>query len=266
MNSYYKFTILGCGSSGGVPRLGNHWGNCDPNEQKNFRTRCSLLVQRFASEGVTNVLVDTSPDMRIQLINASIGTLDGVIYTHYHADHIHGIDDLRMIVINRKKRLPVWADKKTSQRLLKCFDYIFEQFEDSKYPPILDIKNIKDKTTISGLGGDITFEALKVNHGEIDALGFKIGNTAYIPDVLEIYDTTWPLLENLQYLIIDALRYAPHPSHTNVEKTLGWIKFLKPKNAILTNMHNDLDYHILNSQTPENVVPAFDGFNFEITD
>ena len=131
MKPYFKFTILGCGSSGGVPRLGNHWGNCNPNEQKNQRTRCSLLVQRFATHGVTNVLIDTSPDMRAQLIDARIGTLDGVIYTHYHADHIHGIDDLRMIVINRKNRLPVWADKKTSDRLLKCFDYIFVFINDN---------------------------------------------------------------------------------------------------------------------------------------
>ncbi len=263
--SVYKFTILGCGSSGGVPRLGNHWGNCDPAEKKNHRTRCSLLVQKFSGSGVTTVLVDTSPDMRAQLINASISTLDGVIYTHYHADHIHGIDDLRMIVINRKKRLPVWADQNTRARLLKCFDYIFEPFEGSKYPPILNINNIEEKTAISGSGGEIIFESLKVNHGEIDALGFRIGNMAYIPDVLYIYDSTWALLKNLKYLVIDALRYAPHPSHTHLEQTLDWIKIIKPDKAILTNMHNDLDYKTLNSQTPRNIFPAYDGLNFEIS-
>ena len=264
MKSFYKFTILGCGSSGGVPRLGNHWGKCDPKEEKNFRTRCSLLVQKFSNSGVTSVLVDTSPDMRTQLINAEIGLLDGVVYTHYHADHIMGIDDLRMIVINRKKRLPVWADKRTSERLLKSFYYIFEQLEHSKYPPILDLNNIKEKTHIMGAGGEIIFESLKVNHGEIDALGFRVGDVAYIPDVLEIYDSTWPLLKRLNYLVIDALRRTPHPTHTHLEKTLKWIDAIKPQKAILTNMHNDLDYQTLEAETPEHISPAFDGLSFTI--
>lgn len=264
MKSYYKFTILGCGSSGGVPRLGNLWGNCDPQEPKNTRLRCSLLIQRFQKSGVTNVLVDTSPDMRNQLIKASIGTLDGVIYTHYHADHVNGIDDLRMIVINLKKRLTVWADKTTQKRLFKCFDYVFEQMEGSTYPPILKMNLIEQSNVINGAGGEICLEAIKVNHGSIEALGFKIGSTAYIPDVLEIYESSKPLLKNLQYLIIDALRYSPHPSHAHVDKTLSWINELNPNYSILTNMHTDLDYHTLNSETPSNITPAYDGLSFKV--
>ncbi len=264
MNSYYKFTILGCGSSGGVPRLGNLWGNCDSKEPKNTRLRCSLLVQKFGKSGTTSVLIDTSPDMRTQLINASVGILDGVLYTHYHADHVNGIDDLRMIVMNRKKRLPVWADLATRKRLLKCFDYIFQDMEDSSYPPILELNHIKKKTLIRGSGGDICFEAIKVNHGNLDALGFRIDDMAYIPDVLEIYDESKPLLLNLEYLIIDALRYRPHPSHAHLDKTLSWIEEFQPKQTILTNMHNDLDYKRLQAETPANVTPAYDGLFFEI--
>ena len=264
MKSHYKFTILGCGSSGGVPRLGNLWGKCDPSEPKNTRLRCSLLVQKFGEVGVTNVLIDTSPDMRAQLIKASIGSLDGVIYTHYHADHVNGIDDLRMIVLNRRKRLPVWADDSTQKRLFKCFDYVFEQMQGSTYPPILEMNTIQQNTVIEGPGGDICLESIKVNHGSIEALGFKIGSTAYIPDVLEIYKSSKPLLNNLQYLIIDALRYAPHPSHTHLAKTLQWIDELQPNQSILTNMHNDLDYQQLNSETPSNITPAYDGLSFKV--
>ena len=164
------------------------WGNCDPLEPKNVRSRCSLLVQKFNREGVTSILVDTSPDMRNQLINACVGILDGVIYTHYHADHVNGIDDLRMIVLNRKERLPIWADNNTQERLLKCFDYVFQQMDGSAYPSILKMNSIEQKTKIHGPGGVICFEPIRVNHGRIDALGFKIGTTAYIPDVFEIYE------------------------------------------------------------------------------
>ena len=264
MKPYYKFTILGCGSSGGVPRLGNLWGNCDPLEPKNSRLRCSLLVQKFGKFGVTTVIIDTSPDMRNQLIKASVGILEGVIYTHYHADHVNGIDDLRMVVANRKKRLHIWADCPTQKRLLKCFDYVFEQMKGSAYPPILEMNLIKEKTTIDGPGGKICFEKIQVNHGNIDALGFRIGDVVYLPDVLEINETTKKSFLNLKYLIIDALRYRPHPSHSHLEKTLAWIKEFQPKHAILTNMHNDLDYSTVKLETPTNVTPAFDGLTFEV--
>ena len=264
MKPHLKFTILGCGSSGGVPRIGNLWGNCDPSEPKNVRSRCSLLVQKFNREGVTSILVDTSPDMRNQLINACVGILDGVIYTHYHADHVNGIDDLRTIVLNRKSRLQVWADKATQIRLFKSFDYVFDRIKGSDYPEILEMNTIVQNTEITGPGGSVNFKPIIVNHGNIDALGFKVDNIAYVPDVFDIKDSSKKLLYNLEYLIIDALRYHPHSSHAHVEKTLNWISEFRPRKAILTNMNNDLDYTKLNSETPYNVTPAYDGLFFEI--
>ncbi|MGI9394068.1 MAG: MBL fold metallo-hydrolase, partial [Boseongicola sp.] len=173
------FTILGCGSSGGVPRLGDLWGACDPTNPKNRRRRCSLLVERVNSEGTTRVLIDTSPDMRQQLLDAGVGTLDAVIFTHGHADHVHGIDDLRMIVFNRKARLPVWADGPTQERFLAGFGYAFTQPTGSPYPPILILHTIDGPVSVSGAGGTIEFLPFNVDHGAIDSLGFRVKNTAY---------------------------------------------------------------------------------------
>ncbi len=254
-----RFTILGCGSSGGVPRLGGHWGDCDPENPKNTRRRCSLLVERDGPEGTTTVLIDTSPDMRSQLLGSGTGRLDGVVYTHSHADHTNGIDDLRMIVFNMKTRVPVWADGDTQNDLLGRFGYAFVQPEGSPYPPILDLKSIDGPFEIDGPGGAIPFQPFRVNHGAIDALGFRINDLAYLPDVAEFYDDTRSELAGLDYLIIDALRRSPHPTHAHLEKTLGWIEELKPKRAVLTNMHIDLDYATVNAETPDHITPAFDG-------
>lgn len=257
------FTILGCGSSGGVPRLGGLWGACDPDNPKNRRKRCSLLVEQHGPDGTTRVLIDTSPDLRQQLLDAGVGELDGVIYTHGHADHVHGIDDLRMIVFNMKSRLAVWADGPTQERLYGSFGYAFMQPEGSPYPPILDMHTIKGAVTVNGAGGPIAFEPFRVGHGSIDALGFRIGALAYLPDVADIPDSTWPALENLDVWIVDALRRTPHPTHAHLERTLGWIDRARPKQAVLTNMHIDLDYAEVDAETPENVTPAFDGMVIE---
>lgn len=195
-----RFTILGCGSSGGVPRIGGHWGECDPENPKNVRRRCSLLVERETDYGITRVLIDTTPDMRAQLVSAGAGTLDGVVYTHSHADHTHGIDDLRQVVFNIGRQLDVWADGDTQDSLLMRFSYAFVQPEGSPYPSILNMHTIKGPVTISGEGGDITLTPFKVEHGSIDALGFRIKNVAYLPDVSEIYDDAWPALEGLGLL------------------------------------------------------------------
>jgi len=256
------FTILGCGSSGGVPRLGGHWGDCDPEEPKNRRTRCSLLVEREDEDGVTRVLIDTSPDMRAQLLNAGVGELDAVLFTHSHADHVHGLDDLRQIVFNTRRRLGVWADGPTQDALYSRFGYAFMQPVGSPYPPILDMHTITDEITIGGTGGALSFTPFKVNHGTIDALGFRIGDVAYLPDVAEIYDNAWSALEGLDLLIIDALRRTPHPTHAHLEKTLSWIERAKPRRAILTNMHLDMDYATVAAETPEHVTPAHDGLIF----
>lgn len=254
-----RFTILGCGSSGGVPRLGGHWGDCDPTNPKNERTRCSLLVERENNDGITRVLIDTTPDMRMQLLRAGVGTLDAVIYTHSHADHVHGLDDLRQIVFNTKDRLAVWADGDTQNDLFSRFGYAFVQPEGSPYPPILEMHTIKGDVTISGEGGDITLTPFKVNHGAIDALGFRICDLAYLPDVAEMYDDSWAALEGLECLILDALRRTPHPTHLHLDKALDWIARVAPARAVLTNMHIDLDYAKVEAETPDHIVPAYDG-------
>ncbi len=259
-----RFTILGCGSSGGVPRLGGHWGACDPNNPKNRRQRCSMLVERIGSNGTTSVLIDTSPDLRNQLLGTNTGRLDGVVYTHAHADHVHGIDDLRMIVFNMRARLPVWADGPTQNDLISRFGYAFVQPEGSPYPPILELRTIDGDVTISGDGGEITFQPFLVDHGSIDALGFRIGGLAYLPDVAKIPDGAWDQLKDLDVWIVDALRRDPHPTHSHLDQTLSWIEQAAPKRAVLTNMHIDLDYATLLAETPDHIEPAFDGMTIEL--
>ena len=260
------FTILGCGSSGGVPRIGGLWGACDPENPKNTRRRCSMLVERIDEGGTTRVLIDTSPDMRQQLLDAGIGTLDAVVYTHGHADHIHGIDDLRPIVFARKERLPVWADGPTQERLYSGFGYVFTQPEGSPYPPILEMHTIKGDVVIEGAGGAITLTPFKVGHGSIDALGFRIKGLAYLPDVAEIYDAAWPVLGNLDVWVLDALRRDPHPTHAHLAQSLEWIDRVKPNRAVLTNMHIDLDYETLRAELPDHIEPAFDGLQLRLPD
>lgn len=260
------FTILGCGSSGGVPRLGGLWGDCDPENPKNRRRRCSMLIEREDTSGTTRVLIDTSPDLREQLLGAGIGELDAVVYTHGHADHMHGIDDLRMIVFNTKRRLPVWADGPTQERLYGSFGYVFVQPEDSPYPPLLDMHTIDGPVTINGAGGEITLTPFEVDHGAIDALGFRVKNVAYLPDVATIPEAAWPALSNLDTWVLDALRRTPHPTHAHLDLALNWINRAKPRRAILTNMHIDMDYEAVSRETPAHVEPAFDGMRFHVDD
>ena len=253
------FTILGCGSSGGVPRIGGDWGECDPTDPRNARRRCSLLVERHDTGGTTRVLVDTSPDMRAQLLDAGVGTLDAVIFTHNHADHVHGIDDLRQVVFNLRRRLQVWADGPTQEALYSRFGYAFVQPKDSPYPPILEMNTIQGDVTVTGAGGSVTFQPFKVLHGSIDVLGFRIGDLAYLPDVSDIYPETWAKLAGLDCWVLDALRRKPHPTHAHLAQSLEWIARAAPRRAVLTNMHIDLDYATLDAETPANVTPAHDG-------
>ncbi len=253
-----RFTILGCGSSGGVPRLGNNWGDCDPDNPRNTRRRCSMLIEQDGEEGTTRVLIDASPDLRAQLLDAGVGELDAVVFTHSHADHVHGLDDLRMIVFNMKQRLPVWADGDTQNALYSRFGYAFTQPEGSPYPPILDMHTIDGDVTIDGAGGAVTLRPFEVNHGSIDSLGFRVGDLAYLPDVASIPDDVWPMLQGLDTWICDALRRTPHPTHAHLEQTLEWMQRAAPRRGILTNMHIDMDYETLVHETPDFITPAYD--------
>ncbi|MCV6586443.1 MAG: MBL fold metallo-hydrolase [Marinibacterium sp.] len=259
MSDRLQFTILGCGSSGGVPRLGGHWGDCDPGNPRNRRRRCSMLVERIGDAGTTTVLIDTSPDLRSQLLDTGTGRLDGVVYTHSHADHVHGIDDLRMIVFNMRARLPVWADGDTQNDLFSRFGYAFVQPKTSPYPPILEMNTIDGAFEIDGPGGPIPFQPFKAHHGSIDALGFRIGGLAYLPDVVAIPDDSWPLLDGLDIWVVDALRRTPHPTHAHLDLALEWIERARPAQAVLTNMHIDMDYQAVVDETPDHVTAAYDG-------
>lgn len=264
MTAKLRFTILGCGSSGGVPRIGGHWGDCDAKNPKNRRRRCSMLVERITDQGITRVLIDTSPDMREQLLDADVGWLDAVVFTHSHADHTHGIDDLRQIVFNMRNRLPVWADVPTQTALRDRFAYAFEQLPGSPYPPILDLQLLDGPVTVSGKGGTLVLQPFLVDHGSMDALGFRVGGLAYLPDAVAIPAAGWAMLDGLDIWVVDALRRMPHPTHAHLALTLEWIARAAPKQAVLTNMHIDLDYETVLAETPAHVTPAFDGMIIEI--
>ena len=261
-----SFRILGCGSSGGVPRLDGNWGDCDPENPKNRRTRCSLLVQRTGKEGTTNVLIDTSPDMRNQLIDANVTWLDAILYSHDHADQTHGIDDVRAMVYAKQKRIEVWMDEATSQTLTSRFGYCFEQSAGTLYPAILKDNRIKTpyrEIRVAGEGGTITATPFRQIHGNIDSLGFRFQNIAYSSDISDIPEESYPMLEGLECWVVDALRRAPHPTHFHLDKTLAEIERFKPKRAILTNLHVDMDYVQLCNELPKNIIPAFDGLEFD---
>ncbi|MGB6197495.1 MAG: MBL fold metallo-hydrolase [Methyloceanibacter sp.] len=256
-----KLTILGCGTSGGVPRVGNIWGACDPSNPKNRRRRCSVLVQKEGGEGTTNVLVDTPPDLREQLLDVGVGWLDGVLYTHDHADHTHGIDDLRMVSYNGRRRVAAYYDELTGQQLRQRFAYCFKMSANGEYPPILDGHQIAPGVSVKipGPGGDIEALPFRQRHGSGETLGFRFGGIAYSPDISDLPEESLKYLENLDVWIIDALRYVRHPSHFSVDEALAWIRRIKPKRAVLTHMHVDLDYETLAKEVPEGVEPGYDG-------
>lgn len=262
-------TILGCGSSGGVPRVGNIWGDCDPTNPKNRRRRCALLIQgkTTGSDQSTNILIDTGCDLREQLLDCNVAHVDAVFYTHEHADHTHGIDDLRVLALNSKKRVDVYLSKRTEERLRKSFNYCFEAPPGSGYPPILNAHNIEsgDVIEINGPGGSIAVSAFAQEHGDIISLGFRVHNLAYSCDVSGIPAQSLSAVTDLDVWILDALRRKPHPSHLSFEQSLELIERLKPREAVLTNMHIDLDYAQVEKNTPYNVTPAYDGLVIDVT-
>jgi len=266
MADLLRLTILGCGSSPGVPRITGDWGACDPANPKNRRRRAAALVERISENGTTVVVIDTGPDFRDQMLLANVQQIDAVVYTHPHADHIHGIDDLRSYVIEQQQLIDIYADRSTLFRLKEGFGYCFETPKGSSYPPIVKAHVIDhaQPVVIGGRGGFIRLEPLPQIHGEIISLGFRIGNLAYCSDVSAYPDTTAARLHGLDWLIIDALQYRTHPSHFSLGEALDWIKRLKPKRAALTHMHVPLDYDTVLRETPDNVEPAFDGMVIEL--
>jgi len=263
-----KVTILGGGSSGCVPRIGGtdgqgDWGACDPAEPRNRRRRCSILVEN----GPTRVLVDCSPDMREQLLDARVATLDAVFITHDHADQSHGIDDLRMIAQNMMRRVPVHAGPETLAVLRRRFSYCFEATSNGAYPAILEAHEITRPFAdirIGAADAPITVRAFDQDHGTMVSQGFRFGPVAYSSDVVNLDDAAFAALEGVECWIVDALRYRPHPTHSHLEKTLAWISRIRPRRAILTNLHIDLDYRTLMNSLPGCVEPAFDGMQIVI--
>jgi phosphoribosyl 1,2-cyclic phosphate phosphodiesterase len=267
MSERLRFTILGCGSSGGVPRTDGNWGKCDPHEPKNRRSRCSLLVQRpseEAGEPETSVLVDTSPDLRWQLGAAGVKRLDAVVYTHDHADQTHGIDDLRVYFLTSRKRTPCYMDPATRETLTARFGYVFETR--GGYPAICHARNLpphEKPWSVPGPSGSIPIYTFDQDHGSVRSVGYRFGPVGYCSDVVDLPPGAMAALAGVEVFIVDALRDTPHPTHAHVARSLEWIAELKPARGILTNMHSDLDYNELRGRLPPGVEPAYDGMVIE---
>ena len=271
MTAQLEFTILGCGSSGGVPRADGNFGACDPADPRNRRTRCSLLVRRLEGPGTattppTTVIVDTSPEFRQQTAAAGVTRLDGLLLTHDHADQTHGIDDIRAFAMVQRQRIPCWMDDATAATMSRRFGYIFEG--EGLYPAIADMHAAPPffvPFSVGGPSGEIPFVTFDQDHGPgVRSLGYRFGNVAYSSDVVDIPDASFAALEDLDVWIVDALRYTPHPTHAHLAKTLSWVERVKPRRTILTNLHIDLDFKALTAVLPAGVEPAYDGLRFAV--
>jgi len=254
-----KFIILGSGSSMGVPRADGYYGNCNLNNKKNFRTRCSALI-KFDNK---NFLIDTSPDLRSQLLKNKIRSIDKVFYTHLHADQTHGINDLRPFFLVNKKQIPVFADKKTFRYLNSTFKYCFKSTYG--YPSTLKLNNLKDKHIFKNKNQKILIESIRTEHGKIESICYLINKSlAYASDTSLFYKKDYKKLTKLNYLIVDCLWYRNHTAHFNLDQVLEVVKILSPKKTILTNMHSDLDYDKLKKKLPKNIVPGYDGMTVNL--
>ncbi len=249
-----RLTVLGCGTSGGVPRIGNDWGECDPAEPRNRRRRASVLIEN----GPTRILVDTSPDLLNQCLDAGIDRLDAVLYTHAHADHAHGIDDLRFISYRMRRPIDVYANDETLKLLLGRFGYCFSN-ANPLYPAIAVPHRIEGSFAV----GSIPVIPFRQGHGDMDTLGFRFGPIAYSTDVVELDDAAFAALHGVEVWVVDALRRTPHATHAHLDKTLDWIRRLQPKRAVLTHMNIELDYRKLCDELPAGVEPGYDGLVIE---
>lgn len=248
-----RVTILGCGTSGGVPRIGDLWGVCDRGNPRNRRRRVSILVEAAGAK----VLVDTSPDLREQCLDNGIERLDAVLYTHDHADHVHGIDDLRGFFLLQRRRIPVYASRASLNVLERRFDYVFKPM--LGYPAICDAHEIRGPFRV----GDLAVTPFEQGHGEVTSLGFRFGAIAYSTDLKSLPESSFATLDGVDVWIVDALRPEPHPTHAHLDLTLSWIERLKPRRAILTHMTADMDYDTLRRTLPPGVEPAYDGMVIE---
>lgn len=262
MTAALEVTILGCGSSGGVPRGNGDWGACDPAEPRNRRRRCSLAVRRQDGEGdPTTVLVDTAPDLREQALAAGLTRIDGVLYTHDHADQVHGVDDLRTFAGMGRRRIPCWMDEATRETVERRFGYVFHG--EQGYPAICEARPLPppgEAFVVAGPSGPVTATAFDQGHGPIRSVGFRFGPVAYSADVDALDDAAFEILAGTELWIVDALRWTRHPTHAHVDRTLDWIARAGVRRAVLTNLHIDLDYNALAALLPDGVEPAHDGW------
>ncbi|MBN8527793.1 MAG: MBL fold metallo-hydrolase [Caulobacterales bacterium] len=265
MTGSLEIVILGCGSSGGVPRGDGDWGVCDPAEPRNRRSRCSMLARRRGPGGETNILIDTSPDLRSQALAARLTSVTAVLYTHDHADQTHGVDDLRVFALRARRRIPAWMDAPTRHALYERFRYIFESVEN--YPTIVDALDLPphgERWSIDGPGGAIPVVTFDQAHGPIRSVGYRLGPVAYSSDVSDLDQAALDAVRGSALWIVDALRLTPHPTHAHLDRTLEWIAAADVQRAVLTNLHIDMDYETLKSIVPSNVEVAFDGWNAEL--
>lgn len=256
-----EVVILGCGSSGGVPRGDGDWGACDPTDPRNRRTRCSMLARRTGPGGETNVLIDTSLDLREQALAARVTRLDAVLYTHDHADQTHGIDDLRVFALRSRSRIPAWMDTATREALTHRFDYIFEP--KLGYPAIVEAMDLPphgEEWSIAGSGGPIPVRTFDQAHGPIRSVGYRLGPVVYSSDVSDLDEAAFEAIAGAELWILDALRLTPHPTHAHLDLSLDWIARSGVRRAVLTNLHLDMDYVAIAASLPDNVELAVDGW------
>jgi phosphoribosyl 1,2-cyclic phosphate phosphodiesterase len=247
-----KLTILGCGGSMGVPAIGGDWGACDPSNPKNYRTRSSIIVEKDSFR----ILVDTTPDLREQLLKVNIGTVDAVLYTHAHADHVNGIDDLRVICKNIGKPLDIYANKQTLSELQTSFSYAFKQPNgDTVYKPTLIPHEVNEPFKLGG----INITPFDQDHGFSTTLGFRFNDTAYSTDVVNLDETALSILKGIKVWVVDCTQIEHHNTHAYLEKTINWIDIVKPERAILTHMNQSMDYAALKELLPSHVEPGYDG-------
>lgn len=266
MSKRLRLTVLGCGSSPGTPRITGDWGQCDPANPRNRRTRCSAMVELIDGADITRVVIDCGPDFRTQMLAASVDRIDGLLITHPHADHIHGLDDIRGYVLDHRRLVDLYADEDTYERLFEAFGYCFRTPPGSSYGPIVRYREITAGVSfdVEGPAGRLTVQPYAQVHGSIHSLGFRIGPIAYSSDVSDFPSAAVEAIEGAQLLLIDALQYRPHPSHLSLDQALSWIARLNVPRAVLTHMHTPLDYETLRQTLPDHIEPAFDGMQIEL--